>query len=449
MYFQMARLNAKSKQMLFFCLYRILLDVVYINGVAPTYSYAGYVTEREPIIYIFSWILFLIYAIRLITVESNKPISFSKTVVYTLFLLIYTPFSVLTSNGMYDYKYLIANNVYWFVLIFFLSFKCKVKLRKLPHFVIGNQKIGENFINIFGFISLALVLFISWKYTGFRINFSILNVYDLRSEAANFNLPTLLRYMFGWTRIINSIFLCISLVRGKKLRAFVFFLNQVLSFGIDGMKSSMFILVLDVFIYVLYRLRLYKNSYNLLSFGFNLASIGACLEMVVINTRWFVYLIFYRMEFLPVHLSSQFYDFFTTHEPDFYRSSFLRWFGAASPYENINFMISGLYNGDYSSEANNGLISDAITNMGYAGIIIMPIILVLFFRLFDRCSQGINEYLILTLGVYCALTLSNMFFLPSLLTGGWLVAMILVLFIDREQTDLKNVDNNIVKGKNI
>ena len=61
----MARLNAKSKQMLFFCLYRILLDVVYINGVAPTYSYAGFVTEREPIIYIFSWILFLIYAIRL------------------------------------------------------------------------------------------------------------------------------------------------------------------------------------------------------------------------------------------------------------------------------------------------------------------------------------------------------------------------------------------------
>ena len=70
----------------------------------------------------------------------------------SLFLLIYTPFSVLTSNGMYDYKYLIANNVYWFVLIFFLSFKCKVKLRKLPHFVIGNQKIGENFINIFGFV---------------------------------------------------------------------------------------------------------------------------------------------------------------------------------------------------------------------------------------------------------------------------------------------------------
>ncbi|MCR2046969.1 hypothetical protein NSB25_06700 [Acetatifactor muris] len=446
MHVRILGISVKSKQILFFCVYRILLDIVYINGVAPTYRYSGFVTNKNFIVNIISWIVFLIYAVRLITVEDNKAVSFSKTVIFTLFLLIYTPFSVLISNGMYDYKYAISNNIYWFILIFFFSFKFKTGIRELPHFVIGNQKIGEKFINIFGFASLALVLLISWKYTGFRINLSILNVYELRSDAANFNLPTLLRYMFGWTRIINSIFFCLSLIRGKKIRALVYFINQVLSFGIDGMKSSMFILVLDIFIFFLYKLNLYKNSLNLLTFGFNLASIGAILEMVIINTKWLVYLIFFRMEFLPVHIGSQFYDFFTTHEPDFFRSSFLRWFGATSPYENINYMISGLYSGDYSSEANNGLISDAITNMGYIGIIIMPVILVLFFRLFDRCSQGINEYLILTLGVYCAITLSNMFFLPSLLTGGWLVATIIVLLIDRERTDLKDSGDNSVKG---
>ena len=431
---QIYKFSAKWKQLCFFCLYRILLSLVYAKGVVPTYGYLGFSANMNYITDLICWQIFLIYSIRLINIGQEETVTFSKTTVYTLFLLIYTPFSVAVSYGMYDRSFIVANNIYWFVLIFFLAVRSKRKLKPIPRFLAGDLKIGERFVNIFGFVSLIVIGLISWKYTRFRINLSILNVYDLRSEALNYNLPGLVRYLFGWTRIINSICLCISLIRRKKIMSLVYFFNQVLSFGIDGMKSSMFILILDILIYIMYRKNMYRNSFNLLAFGFNAASVGALLEMLVLHSKWFVYLIFYRMEFLPVNISSQFYDFFTTHEPDYFRSSFLRLFGAKSPYERINYMISGIYGGDYASQANNGLISDAITNMGYIGIIIMPVILILFFRFFDRCSQGINKYLVLTLGIYCAMTMSNMFFLPNLLTGGWLVALVIVMFIDREQT---------------
>ena len=425
--------KTERKQMFWFCFYRFVLSITYVKGVALTYGYMGFTANKDSLRNIICWILFITLSICLIKINPEGGFSFSKSIVFTLFLLIYTPFSVAISYGMYTTQFFIANNLYWFVLIYFLAFKSKRRLKSPPHFLLGSIRVGEKFVTFFGIASLMLIVFISWRYTRFRINLSILNVYDLRSEARSFNMPTILRYMFGWTRIINSICLCISLIRGRKFMSCIFFLNQLLSFGIDGMKSSLFIMIVEIVIYVLYRNKAYKNEYNLLLIGFNLIPICALVEMLVLKTRWIVALILYRMEFLPVNISSNFFDFFTHNVPDYFRSSFLRFFGFSSPYVNINYMISNIYSG-HNTNANNGLISDAITNMGYPGIVIMPIVLVLFFRFFDRCSQGINKYLVLTLSIYCAMTLSNMFFLPNLLTGGWLIALVIVLIIDREQT---------------
>lgn len=428
------KLDIRWIQIILLCVYKITLSIAYVRGVVPTYGYFGFVAESSITRSIISWFLFIILSARLITIGKKEYFTFSKAAVYTLFLLIYVPFSVAISYGMYDTSFFVSNNIYWFILIFFLAYRSTKQLKPLPRISFGDIKIGEKFVNVFGFASLLLILFISWRYTGFRLNFNILNVYDLRSEARSYNFPVLIRYAFGWTRIINSICLCISLIRRKKLMSIIFFFNQVLSFGIDGMKSSMFIMIFEIIIYIMYRYKLYRNEFNLLSLGFNVFSIGSLIEIVIIKTKWIVYLILYRMEFLPVNISSYFYDYFTNNEPDYFRSSFLRLFGFKSPYESIDNMISGIYAGDYSSQANNGLLSDAITNMGYIGIVIMPIILVLFFRFFDRCSQGINRYLVLTLSVYCAMTFSNMFFLPNLLTGGWLIALLITSIIDRDQT---------------
>ncbi len=427
-------------QLALFCLYKIALAVVYNKGIVPTYYYVGFLSNYSLFNDLIGWLLFVVLSIRLVMIDHNKGAIFSKAVGFTLFLLIYTPFSVAFSFGMYDSPFFIANNIYWFVLIFFLASQSKKRLKPIPHLIAGSFSIGEKFVEVFGVASLVLILYISWKYTGFRLNLSILNVYVLRSEARAYSMPTIIRYMFGWTRIVNSICLCMSLVRRKKIMPLVFLFNQFLSFGIDGMKSSLFIMILDILIYVFYRFKLYKNEFTFIALGFNAFAIGAIAEMLLFKTKWLVYLIAYRMEFLPVNISYHFYDFFTHHEPDYFRSSFLRLFGFESPYENINYMISGVYSGDYSSQANNGLISDAITNMGYSGIVLMPIILVLFLHLFDRCCQGINNYLIITLAMYCAMTFSNMFFLTNLLTGGWIVALLLVILMNRDQTYLKKKD---------
>lgn len=434
------------KQLFLICIYRILLDVVYVKGVVPTYSYAGFFAHKDIIVDVAGWIIYLIYTIRLITVGRENNVTFSKTVVYTLFLLIYAPFSIMVSHGMYTVKFVVSYNIYWFVFIFFLAFVSRYRQKRRIR--IKNEINTEKLIYVFGFSSLVLIMFISWKYTGFRVSTDLINVYDLRSDAANYNIPTILRYLFGWTRVINLMCFLYALIQNNRHMTVLFFFNQLLSFGIDGMKSSLLILFLALAIYILYRFKMYFNSYNLLALGINVVSMASIIEMIVTKSKWIVYLVFFRMEFLPVHIGSQFFDFFTKHEPDYYRTSFLRLFGVQSPYMNINYMISGLYSGDYASEANNGLISDAITNMGYVGIIIMPLILVLFLRVFDRYSQGIHTYYLLVLGIYYAIVLSNMFFLPSLLTGGWIIVLLLVSFLggkrsyvfsDRQSSALRKV----------
>lgn len=427
--------KAILKQFLLLCAYRVLLEFVYVYGVAVVYFHVGFVATFNISSNIVSWVLYIIFAVILILINKNGQTTFSKMVVYALFLLIYAPFSVLISNGMYGYKFVMANSLYWFILLIALSVASAIRFRTSPSF--GSFCFNrERIIYLIGGVSVFLVLFISWRYTGFRINTSIQNVYELRSEAASFNFPTVIKYMFGWTRIINSVCLCISLIRRRYVWASVFFIGQAMSFGIDGMKSSMFIMFLNIGIYLIYRMRFVNNPYILLASGFNIVSILSILEMVVLKSTWIVYLVFYRMEMLPVQISSYFYDFFTNNEPDYFRTSFLRFFGIRSPYERINYMISGIYGGDYSLSANNGLLSDAITNMGFVGIVLMPIILVLFLRFVDWCSQSICDYLITTIGIYYACTISNLFFFTSLLTGGWLLAVALILFIDKSKEDM-------------
>ena len=422
----------KSIILILLCAYREMLVMLYQRGITAIYvSQFSYVVNFKTNIGV--WLLYIALAYILVFCFDNTGVKVSSVTIWILFLMNYAPFSVLTSFDKIDPAFLIANNAYWLFLIGFYAFFCKGIMTNGLKFVVNTDGRSYMIVNLIGFACIFAVIFISARYTHFRLNFNLLNVYDLRFEARGFNIPTALNYIFCWSRTIIPFMFCYHFTNNNYKKAAIYFAVQILSFGIDGMKTTLFVIVLDFGILLFLKIIEVKNYYNFVLFGITSISFVALLELIIHKTSWLLYLIFYRMEFLPVKISGYFYDFFTTHQPDYFRSSFLRRFGFTSPYNEygINRMISGIYGGQYESTANNGLISDAITNLGLPGIIIMPLLIILFLVLFDCCTKTLDNRLNLILGVQIALILSNTFLFVALLTNGLAVLLFMTFIINQ------------------
>ena len=95
-------------------------------------------------------------------------------------------------------------------------------------------------------------------------------------------------------------------------------------------------------------------------------------------------------------------------------------------------MIGREYYG-YDMGANNGLIADAMTNLGYGGIVVFPALISMVLKLFDRSSKGLDSRIYATVSVYVAMVLTNSFLFVSLLTHGLLVTILLLAAMKRDR----------------
>ncbi|MBR4909239.1 MAG: hypothetical protein IKZ43_09550 [Acidaminococcaceae bacterium] len=298
----------------------------------------------------------------------------------------------------------------------------------------GEQKLlSETQIKFLTIVFGMVVLFISGVYTGFRFNFSLANVYALRSEARGYNLPVLLVYIFSWTRTVNPIFMAYYL--HKKYWGWVVFcfIVQLLNFGIDGSKTTLFLALFAIVVnlapgFTLQSLNKWiVKGFLGLSFLTTMFYIG--FSDLISFSIWPVSLFVRRVLYLPVYIGSNYFDFFTSHTPDYFRQSFMRLFDFVSPYGDLSYMIGEIYFHTVTA-ANNGLIADAITNMGIAGVVLSPMLYAVVFRFLNYVSFGIDPRLYITVAMYLAVTLVNTFLFRVLLTHGLLIIMVILYLIN-------------------
>lgn len=282
---------------------------------------------------------------------------------------------------------------------------------------------------------MVVVLYVSRRYTHFRLNFNLLTVYDLRLEAREFGMSILATYLFAWTKAVNTLMLTYGLIKKKHVMAVLYFAIQMLSFGIDGSKSTFSLPFLVLIVVKMYD----KITVGKLKMWFIYGAAGesllAAAEYVFGHTVFLITLFIRRILFVPSILNVHYFDFFTTNEPDFFCGSFIRLFGAASPYaedDGISRMIGRVYFGSPTMNYNNVILSDAISNLGYAGIFIMPIIIVFFLHLFDCSTVGLDKRLVLVSGVFIALNLIITSFMMVLITHGSLLLIVLTWMMKPE-----------------
>lgn len=425
-------------------LYRFFLDTAYFNILVPIFSYSGYGDYSSNDSLLLSWLLLFSFYLIGWRIFFSKSENASCMILYILSLMAFVPFTTCVYAGILTTDLIIFFCLYWLVLLFSQSLLLKLPITRFSRLKMGYFTINDRVVKLIGILSLVLVFLISFVYTGLRLNFDLSDVYVLRLEARLFQMPLILTYLFSCTKAINPALMAYSLIKKRYFVAFLFFFTQMLSFGIDGMKATFFMpFVVLAIVFLLKEKYSTIKIMNLLLWGFTLVIVVSLAEFYLFNTYSLPSLFVRRFLFVPRHLDYCYFDFFQQNEPDFFRSSFLRHFGFVSPYayQGITFIIGALYFNQPYMNCNNGFFSDAITNLGLYGIVVMPLILVIILRIFDKSVLHLDRRMTLAPIILAALGINSTFIFTELLTHGLFFLMLLFSFMEPES------DNNAISAK--
>ena len=367
---------------------------------------------------------------------TKYKITLSSIIVSVVSFMSITPFTTLIYANILDSNYIILTIIYWLVLLFFFLFINRKDPKKI-NFKFNNYNIDDSFALIIGISSILLVLFISWKYTGLRINFNLDAVYELRNESRTYNLPAIVQRLFFWSRSINILLLTYYIYKKKYPLAFLFFISQILSFGIDGLKTTLFTTILTIIMCFVFTEKLQEKAYNYILYGITSITVLGILENVILKSSAIIDIVIRRMMIVPVYLSSCYVRFFSYNQPDYFRRSIFKIFGIDSQYNDLEFTIGEVFFNKPLMRCNNGLISEAITNFGTIGVIIGPILLILVLRFMDRCTYGLNKKIIIVMGVYFGLRLLDTFLSVGMISHGFFITIIMMMML-RNKRENKN-----------
>jgi hypothetical protein len=391
-------------------LYRLLLDASYAY-VSQIYSYQGlFYNGRTENSIIISWIILLLCMPifkRIFDDESPSSLIFSLLIIFSILPAI----SVISFRSDYPLMYLLLLFTYWSIFSIAWFFFPKMQINSFYKFK------SEYFHKIVLIALCFSVLIYSYINTGIRFHFSIIDVYDIRSEARGFIAPFPLNYIVSLADNLLPFFAVYALFRKKYLLLILVMFFIYLNFSIAGTKQIIFTLILGMAGY--FFIPHYSKSYRLILASTVLLGMGLA-EAYTLSSNTIVTLFAYRVLFIPAELHFSYYSYFQTHDILYFSQSILKWLFTNQNQENIQFIIGEYSIGDYTARGNNGLFSDAYMNMGIIGVFIFPVLIAFFLRLIDGAVSGISERIMFVIFIYVSFVLLGMTLTSALLTSGLL-----------------------------
>lgn len=401
-------------------IYRFFLDNVYIQTIAPFYAYQGLDYVGTNIDYWISWGVLIAFSLLMSLLLKYKEF-FLSNILILLFLIRFVPFTSLLACKSLDNRLLLMELIYWGAIFLFslilkrpclhFSFPKRYKLSTLRFSV----------VDIVLVFSVLIVLFVSGCYAHFRLNFSLMNVYDLREEARDFSMPVLLKYLWSATgNVLPVLFVYYLIIKRRIACCFIAFVI-LLNFSVDGLKANIFKLFLCLLLHLVYK----QNLIKMFPWLFALLCFFSLAEYYVFSTPLLSEFVVRRVLYIPALLDSYYFDYISKYGPVFYQRGDVH----------IDFIIGEEYFGKASMRANNGLFTDAYMNLGEIGCLVYPFVYVAFFKFCESSFEGVNVELVMFVIIIMVITLNSSEFTTSLLTHGLFALCLLLYFLPRKRYD--------------
>lgn len=401
-------------------LYFIALLSIYIFGIAPRYSYMGFLDAFDTTNLVISAFIFacVIPFLRPGELPSAFFLNMAASLVLVPTLVIYT------GAGLPHRYALITASA---LLLIAITSKT-LRLRPFKHPLIRPSRL----LQLLGFLSVATVVGI-FLFGGARfLSFDFSAVYTLRREAAQ-NLPGIFGYLIPWVTKVAIPFAIVFAMRDRRWLATAVFISiSVLIFGLTAHKSPLFYPVLVVFVFFIVRSR-YVVQYFL-----------AALVMIILVSAidiwfffqnedglsgWFASLLTRRAILVPSLLNWYYLDFFSDAEKYFWAGSRLTFGLIDSPFHLRSVNLIGLeYFGKEEMSANTGWVGSGYANAGLWGIMLYSVLTGVLLAFLDCYARRLGTSMVVALFVLPIFTiLTSTDFTTMLLTHGLVFSIILLI----------------------
>lgn len=402
--------------------YRLLLDVLYIKVLSPAYSYVWMTVDIFPLQYLCSWLAVIVLSPFI--AELNLRTSASSITVTLLNFIYFIPMTAYCGCKGTTNSLLLVSVIYWTLL---LLWQFRIPVLRLAPVSARYASVMYSLLTVF---SALLILFVSGRYTGFRVTFQLREVYEIRSEAAGYAIPGIFNYALSTMSVVLAVLLMYWLVKKKYLISLGIIVVFWLYYSISATKSIFMLLFLALGCVFFFRPWMYRWISGLASLGV----IASVLEKKLLGSDQLLFMAFYRVMMLPAQLAENAADFFGTHPLNLFRDGILGKFSFDSIYSAKIQNVLGEQSCYPESFANVGLVGDLYVNLPILlGLVLMPLVIVLCLRLLDLVSQDTMPKLLFAVCVYFAYQFSNMSWSTVLLTAGFMLACLLLYFFPKEE----------------
>jgi hypothetical protein len=392
-------------------LYRLSIDYSYTNIISILFDYQGYRVETSIYSILISWI-FLITLTPFIIKIFFKP-NLSSNILSVLILISLIPTTTMIAfNSYYQNSYIFLIYIYWFTLLY-------MNIKVGPIIISKNRFEFPSFYKYLAILLSVIVVYLSWKFTGLRFHFGLLDVYDLRLDARDYNISSLgIGYLSTMADNLLPSLLVLFIYKKRWLFSLLLSLVILLNFGITATKQILFLLVLAVASFSF--IKNFKFSRYYLWFFLFLVD-ASIVEFKFFNS-WAISLFStYRIMIIPAKLHYSYFSFFSNGNFDYFRQSFFKWFWPSTYKENIGFLLGEFDTGDIGGRANNGLFSDAYMNIGAIGSLVFPLILIFINKVLEGATLGLNERILSILVISISFVLLGLPFSTALISAGILL----------------------------
>lgn len=402
--------------------YRYLLDIAYELIISNVFDYQYFYNNKTNFSYITSWLI-LVLLLPIILKILNKSSLSSNIISLLIFISLIPTTTMIGFNSNYSFEYIVMIFFYWAFLLVSQIYIPKIRLRIIPN-------IQSFYWSDYLLIVLSLtVIYISYYYTGFRFHFGLMDVYDIRTEARDYNISFFLGYLSTFSDNILPLLLVYYMARRNWIVSIFISFVILLNFGITGTKQIIFLLFLAIlgFLFV----KPFRTSKYFIWF-FLLIPIISISEFSYLSSYYVSIFSLYRVMFIPSKLHYIYYSYFSVNEFDYFRQSALKWL-LDSPYkENIGFIIGYQDIGEWTARANNGLFSDSYMNLGYLGVLVFPILLIIVVKLIEGATLGLDRRLFFIIITSVSFILLGMTLTSALLSSGILLMIIFLNLLPRK-----------------
>lgn len=412
-------------------LIRGLLDYLFINYVTENWAYYGFILDINISKVILSYVFLILFILLLNFYRENV---ISHFLVIILFFTVYVPIGVIYSLMNKSPVFFIIATISFLILCVITIF-FNVKTKENYEQEIFLKKPVYYCVNI---ISCITVLLMTIQNIRNMDILQVLNLRDVYSIRENVTYHWGMNYFFSWqTKVITPLMIILTHKNKMKYMHYIFIASQVWLFLLTGQKMVLFTLVIALLL-MKFSYKLTKPNYIFIR-GMAILLIISFLEVVFLKNSYIIDFFIRRIMYLPALLNFYYYEFFSQHNFQFWKYSFIgRFLDLNTDFElEPSFVIGNYFFGNDKTNAVTGYLGSEYMNGGIFGVLVATIVLIIIFKILDKYSIKFGKEVVLVTLVAPLYTLWNSALLTSLLTGGIIIALILFSQIRTKQNEKK------------